>query len=554
MWGRRGHAARWISAVTVGVLLTGLAACSSTDDAGGAPGTLAPAGEEFGRELLDEGDPVEGGQLVIGVPAETDGWHPTKNNWTNEGHLVGSTFIEPLMAYDTDGEIQYWLAESLEPSEDLMTWTVTVKPGILFHDGTELDAAAVKQNLDGALFEGLASIAFTGAVDSVDVVGDRSVAITFTRPYAVVPQILAGVPGLMAAPSMLDDPDGSSFPIGTGPFRFQEWVRDSYLDVVKWDSYWRTDDQGRSLPYLDGIRFRVLLDPLSREQALDAGEIDMMVTTSPATIEAARSDASVVSVEDNWSEETFVMLNTGASPFDDIDARKALAYGTDVDAIVDISQLGIAQRATGPFAPGTAWETQDPGWIEYDPAQAQASLDAYTQRSGEPLRFTFSGVPVAEVTELQQQLAQQWAALGIEAEITTLDQIPYITGVATGTYEAAWFRNYGFTDPLYLYVFFHSQFANGVGDISTNFSQVRNPELDALLEEGLLTGDDDERREIYEEAVQLINEEFADIWLFHTPWALIARPEVRGLNHPRQTGFASIEPKVWMGGLWLADG
>lgn len=218
-------------------------ACSgSSSTARDAGGTIPPAGEEHGRTTIDEGEPRYGGTLVVGVMADSDGYHPVENNWTTEGHLVGSSIIEPLMAYGPDGALEPWLAESVTPNDDLTVWTVKVRPGITFHDGTALSGEAVKMNLESAMFEGLASIAFDGIVERIEVVDDLTVQIHLNDPYAVIPEVLAGVAGYVAAPSMLDDPDGGRHPVGTGPFVFSEWVEGSSFSATANAEYWRTDE------------------------------------------------------------------------------------------------------------------------------------------------------------------------------------------------------------------------------------------------------------------------------------------------------------------------
>lgn len=539
----------------VGVVLAAvlLGACSGTPTAEAPPGTVAPAGDEHGRATLDEGEPRYGGTLAVGVLADSDGYHPIRNNWTTEGHLVGSAIFEPLMAYGPDGKLEPYLAESISHNDDLTTWQVKLRPGILFHDGTPLNAEAVRANLQSALFDGLTSIAFEGVVKDITVVDDLTVAVNLNAPYAVVPEVFAGVPGYIAAPSMLADPQGGEHPVGTGPFVFSQWTRGTSFVATANPTYWRKDAQGRKLPYLDRIEFKFLLDDAARYAALQSGDVDLIMTTRAADILASRSDPQFVSVEDNLSEETYVMLNSGVAPFDNPHARMALAYGTDPAAVVSLTQEGQALVATSPFAPGTDWAVDDPGWVTPDPERARAEVAAYQADTGQPLTFSVSGIPTADSLSVLQVLEQQWADLGIKVEIQTLEPVAYITGITLGSYQAAWFRNYSYHDPLYLYPFFHSRFAKGPGKLSTNFSQVKDPALDTLLVDGLATLDAGERHRLNDRVVRNINGQFVDIWLFHTPYALIGR-DVAGLNHPRVVGFANLEPKPWVGGLWRTDG
>jgi peptide/nickel transport system substrate-binding protein len=527
-------------------------ACGGSDSSSST--SIPPAGEEVGREIVDEGTPQYGGRLVVAVSGETDGWHPTANNWATEGHFVGSAVFEGLAKFNDDGTVEPYLAESITANDDFTVWTVTVRDGIRFHDGQPLDAEAVKQNLEVATQEGLTSLTFEGTIedDGIEVVDDRTVEIRLQKSRSTFDRIFAGVPGYMAAPSMLDSEDASRNPIGTGPFEFDSWVRDDSFVASRFDDYWQKAENGDQLPYLDEIEYRVIVDDEARISSLQSGDVDMILTNNADTVKDARDDGAVISVEDTFSEETFVMLNTGQAPFDNINARKALAYGTNVPPLIETVGGGITVPATSAWADGTVWGLEDAGYVEYDPDKAREALAAYTAETGEEtLSFEFAGVSQVQVINLQTLLVEQWRELGIEASIDTLEQTAYITNTATGNYQATWWRSYSFTDPDNNYVFWHSSFANGVGNLSINFMQASSPELDELLDRGRQVADFEERRQIYAEVAVEINKLFSHVWLFQTPFALIARPEVRGLNPAREHGFGNLQPKPWIGGLWL---
>ena len=132
------------------------------------------------RELLDntvsnatveEGTPTTGGNIVMAVTAETNGWNPALAQWADAGNFVGSTFLEPLAVYNADGDVVPWLADSITPDSDAYNvWTVKVHPGINFQDGTELGAANVKASIDLAINEGLAGVALKSFYERTDVV------------------------------------------------------------------------------------------------------------------------------------------------------------------------------------------------------------------------------------------------------------------------------------------------------------------------------------------------------------------------------------------------
>jgi ABC-type transport system substrate-binding protein len=248
-----------------------------------------------------------------------------------------------------------------------------------------------------------------------------------------------------------------------------------------------------------------------------------------------------------------VMLNTAQAPFDNIIARQALAYATNQTQLIQTVGSGIAVPADSPFSEDEAFWAEDSGFPSYDPAKARELVAQYEAETGEPLEFAFSGVPDIETVALQQLLVSMWSDVGIEASISTVEQQQYILDVANGGYQAAWFRNFAYAQPDNLYLFWASRFNQPLGDISLNFTHHEDPALDDLLVEARGTQDREVRVRLYQEAVERINAAVPYVWLYHTPWALVARPGVHGLDRPFDIGFARLDAKSWVGELWIEE-
>jgi peptide/nickel transport system substrate-binding protein len=510
--------------------------------------------QDQGRDVVDEGEPQQGGSLVVAVNAESNGFSPYYSQLGDAGQVVAGTMYEALTRFDDNDEVQPWLIEGWESNAEGTQWTITTKEGITFHNGEEFNGDVVKTNIEAAVASPLSGLALQGLFGDIVVEDDnRTVVINTLIPWFTFPQFMAGAVALQAAPAMDEIEDkGVTEPIGTGPYKFDEWQQDNFLRVTAYDDYW-----GDGPPYLDQIEFRPITDAAAQANSLESGEIDMAFTVSTQNIIDFRDKDGFYTVEDNFQEETFVMLNTGKPPFDNINARKALAYGTNQQAVVDILGEGVTRPVTSPYQEGTKWAVEDDGYVEYDPAKAEEALAAYTEETGEEtLSFNFQGLQTVEDAEVMQVLTAQWAGLGIDAEIETLEQTTYITKTALGQYEANWFRNFGYRDPSAHRVFWHCDFANGVTEpdgeikLSINFTQTCEEDLDAasdVLQQGKT---EEERLAANAEAVRIINEELPYIWLYNTPYAILARDGVHGLNTARTLGFAGFDPKPWMGDLW----
>ncbi len=236
---------------------TGTAAPEST-----APGSTAPAES-------DDPEPVQGGEMVIGGIFDAFGLEPaTFVGGITDGPLSYALY-DPLTTYTADGAWEPWLAESVE-SDDLQNWTITIRDGVTFHDGTPFDAEAVKINLDRHKDPATKSRNLNNAsnIDSVTVVDPLTVEIALAFPWAAFPEILAGNIGLMASPTAIAAGTIATAPVGTGPFVLAERTPGDRTIVERNPNYWREGE-----PYLDKITFRVVLDDSVRTTSVENGEI-----------------------------------------------------------------------------------------------------------------------------------------------------------------------------------------------------------------------------------------------------------------------------------------
>src|SRR6185436_12906700 len=158
--------------------------------------------------------PVDGGSLVIGVGAETDGWNPTINQWADAGNLVGSSVLEPLAEIGPDKGAKPWLAESWIANDNFDSWLIKLRPNVTYQNGQAFDAASVKKNIDSFVNGPFGAIALAPMVKSTEVVDPLSVQVNLTQPWGAFPSSFMAGATYMMAPEMLDSPDkGVSHPI-----------------------------------------------------------------------------------------------------------------------------------------------------------------------------------------------------------------------------------------------------------------------------------------------------------------------------------------------------
>ena len=373
-------------------------------------------------EAVDEGEPVAGGTLIYGVEADTaNAWPGYRASFAPAGYVAISTVTDPLFLPNDASETVPHLVETAEPNEDFTEWTFTLREGIIFHDGTPFDAAAVKVNIDACRAAPLSSAGYAPIID-VQAEG-QVVTITTDGPWVSLPAYFATNHGcsymlsgewLKTLPDLpqrdpaspVYDPeieaiaaDGDpSQPVGLGAFRLESYTpgNGNAFIATRNDDYWRgsgPNATGEGLPYLDRIEIVVAVDIDTRANSLRSGQFHIIHTSNADEIAAFQEDDGVEShVSDTFGETNYLMLNvaegtnevTGAeldpegvraaSPLLFVSCRKALAHAIDYERVNEERNAGIAQVANGPFTPGAIGYLEDTGYPTYDVEAAQAEF------------------------------------------------------------------------------------------------------------------------------------------------------------------------------------
>ncbi len=511
---RRSRATR-LSILLVIAALTA-AACGGSDGDGGDG---ASGGDGDGAT-----QPQRGGSLVYGIEGETASWAPAEGQWSASSWVVVSALYDTLMYYDEEYDLRPYLAESMEPNEDHTVWTLKLRPDISFHNGEALDADAVLRNMEAQQLSPLTSLVL-GPVLAVEKEDELTVRFELANSWVHFPQILAGQIGMMAAPEMLDSPDGSRNPIGTGPFEFQEWNPDANLEVVANPDYWAGE------PYLNEIEFRVVPDPVTRGAALTTGEIDVaLITASPDVVSDASggADVEVYRPEEGEVTEVFIVLNQQTEPWDDPELRRALVMATDTELMVNTLAEGLYEPAEGIWSPSSPWYVET-GYPAFDPEAAAEIVAAWEEENGEELSLELLGPPWPIVLEGGQLLEQMWEGVGVDVDIQTLELTQHILRVVTGDFEGAVWQYHGSPHPDGEFVFLHSQYIKPAPEISLNFARNDNSAIDEALLEARYTEDEERQRELYGQVQEELAQDLPYVFLWHARDGIAAEKGVHDL-------------------------
>ena len=550
-------------------LLLGLslfaAACGGGDDGDdAAPDDTTDSGPDDVVPDDVDSDPVPGGDLVYALEAETNGGYCLPEAQLAIGGIqVVHTLYDTLTEPDADGAIQPSLAESVTANDDSTVWTITLREGVTFHDGTALDATVVKNNLDAyrGAYEGRSPLLFRFVfqdVAAVDIVDPLTVTVTMGRPWSAFDWFLwsSGRLGIMAQ-AQLDDPAncGTNM-IGTGPFQLDEWVVGEQLVASKFAEYWRTDENGVQLPYLDSITYLPIPEVASRLNALESGQVDVIHTSDTEQIaqrlQPLADDGSLKLLQtDAFGEVNYLMLNSSAAPFDNKNARLAVAHALDRQLLIDVRGGGLGQVADGPFQSEVTGFVDDPGFPQYDPTLAEEFAAAYEAETGQPLSFSYTFVSTESGQLTAQEIQTQLAAVGIGMSLDPAgDQATTINSALAGDFQSIGWRNHPGADPDTQYNWWYE--ASPV-----NFGRIADPEINRLLDEGRQAPIGPERDAIYQDLNRQFAAEVWNIWTSTTVWALATDPAVQGLLGPGPDGSSGPFQGLGTGhdvlGIWLSE-
>ncbi len=368
-----------------------------------APATEAPASVEPGAttapatEAPPAGGAKEGGTLVVAIPGDINRTDTALIDDANSSY-VGQQVMETLvtLAPGTGDEIIPALATEWSVSDDGLQYTFTIRDGVKFHDGTALDAAAVKFNFDRWInipqsyvdlgYTYYIDTVITPAIKSVEAPDASTVVVTLNNPNSAFLIQMTLTPFGIASPAALEAgnasaPDfanntyatgGPPAMVGTGPFVFKEWTPGQQVILTKNPDYWNAAAGG---PYLDQITFKPITDTTATLNALQAGDVDIAQAIAPNDVATAASDPNLASIDRGSSCNVGILaMNQTHAPFDNVKIRQAVAAAVNRQAIVDAffpNGAGVVPTNWAP--PGTLF-AKELTLPAYDPEAAKALI------------------------------------------------------------------------------------------------------------------------------------------------------------------------------------
>ncbi len=513
-----------------------------------------------GRNGIGKGTPKRGGSLVFGVDAEEQGFNPTTARFDNVGVMYARTVFDPLTIINASGGWEPYLAESVTPNADNTAWTITMRPNVVFHDGTPCDGAAMLTNFNAQLKSLLVGIVLGPIVSSVSQTGPLSVTLNLKSPWAPLPLYLAGgiggQPAYMCAPSMLAAKNGGTAnPVGTGPFVFKEWVVNSHFTATANPHYWRP-----GLPYLDQITYKPIVDEEARAEALKAGTIDIMLTGVPQIITQFRGNKKYAYIDDaskvvGEANMNCVLLNLGKAPFNNPTVRRAAAMAINRPQYAKEIDESVNPVSNGLFSPGTPYYAKT-SYPSYDPSEAKKLVKQVEKSGGsKAITFTLGSTNDPSAVRSQTYLQQAFTEVGLKVNTNIVQQDDLINDALAGTFQALGWSQFGAVDPDLNYIFWSSTTILS-SSLAVNMTRNQDPAIETALELGRTSTVPSVRAKAYQTVNQRMSVDIPYLWLDRAVTAIIADPSVQNFNNPTTPAgapaFGNISGSIWPTQIWMS--
>ena len=449
---------------------------------------------------------------VIGMTLEPPGLDPTTAPAAAIGEIVHYNVLEGLTKIEMDGKVTPLLAESWSIEPDGKTYTFKLRKGVKFQDGEAFDSSDVKFSFDRARAPGSTNKAKKAVFDNI-------AAVTTPDPATVI-VTLDNADGnflfrMGENTAVILDPKSAAttatHPVGTGPFKFEDWKKGSSVTLAKWDGYRNT-----AAVKLKRVTFRFINDPAAQVAALLAGDVDGIPRFgSPQSLKQFQSDPRFTVAIGGTEGKTIVAINNKRKPFDDVRVRRAIAAAIDRKALIDGTQEGYGAPIGSHMVPSDAGYVDLTGMNRYDLEKAKALL----KEAGValPLHVTLTLPPPQYARKGGEIVAAELAKVGIDAKIENVEWAQWLSGPFKGNFDLTIISHvepldfatvYG--DPKY-YIGYDSK---AFRDLLAKYNEATNPK---------------ERLKLLGDIQRRIAEDCVNAFLFQLPQFSVANKHLKGL-------------------------
>ncbi len=449
--------------------------------------------------------------VVIGMSLEPPGLDPTSGAAAAIGEIVLGNIFEGLTRINADASVSPLAAQSWTVSPDGRTYTFKLRAGLSFQDGEPLSSTDAKFSFERAAASDSTNKdkAFFATLEKIEAVDAQTLVLTFKEPN---PDALfhLGLPTAVVV-SPKSAATNAAKPVGSGPFRLENWIRGTSLSLARWDAY-----KGAAKPALTTATFRFINDPSAQVAALLAGDVDAFPRFGGyQSVAKFAKDPRFVVTQGGTEGKTILSLNNKRKPFDDVRVRRAIAAALDRKAIIDGAMNGFGTPIGSHAVP------IDPGYVDltglspYDPAKARALLAE--AGIALPLNVTLTLPPPAYARQSGEIVAAQLADIGINAKIENVEWAQWLSGTLKD-------KNFDMTiishvEPMDIAIYANPSY----------YFQYDSAPFRELLARMNASQDKAERLKLFGDAQKMLAQDAVNGFLFQLPQVTIADARLKGL-------------------------
>lgn len=464
--------------------------------------------------------------ITVAIQLEPPNLDPTGGAAQAIDSVLYSNVFEGLTRFMADGSVVAGLAKSWDISDDGLTYTFMLNEGVMFHDGTDMNADDVKFSLDRARADDSTNAQKGLFADIADltVVDPLTVQVTLAQPNGSFLFNMAWGDAVIVAPESIETI--ASNPIGTGAFAFSDWVQGDRLELVRNDAYWG------DAPALESATFRFISDPTAAFAAVMAEDVDAFVGfPAPENLPQFEADPRFQVLVGNTEGETILSMNNQMPPFDNVLVRQAVSLAIDRQAIIDGAMFGYGTPIGTHFAP------HNPDYVDliansaHNPDRARELLAEAGFADG--FTTTLKLPPPSYARRGGEIIAAQLREVGITAEITNLEWAQWLEEV----FKA---KDFGMsivshTEPMDLGIYANPNY----------YFQYDNIVFQAVMDKLNATTDPAMRSELMAAAQTIISEDYVNGYLFQLAVPTVAKAGLNGLWLDQPTAAVDLTGVSW---------
>lgn len=490
--------------------------------------------------LLQPAQPPAPKVLRMAVSIDLDTFDPAGQTTTTVANMLDHV-VETLFTINEKGEVLPNLATEYRYEDGGKTVIIKLRTGVKFHDGTPLNAQAVKFSLDRVLDPKVRVPVRAPyiAIERVEVVDDYTVRLVLKHPFAPLINALTFTTSAIISPKTVETA-GNNYthvtrPIGTGPYVISEYVRGDRLVLKRAPDYW-----GKK-PYYDQIVFRIVPDAATRLSLLLAGEVDVIMLPPVAEIERLKANPNFRVLLAPSDRLMFVSINNQVEPFNDKRVRQALNYAIDKEAIIKNVMFGVVDPVDAPMHK-SLFGYCPVGQYPYDPAKARELLRQAGVMPGTKILFLYPTGRYINDAVASQAIAGYLREVGFDVEMRTMDWPTYVATINRPPDKVTHHLHFlGWAPPYldgdYMFLIFWSKYWPPAG-LATSY--YKNPRVDELFERQRGITEPAERAKVLCEIAKIVWDDAPLIFLWSQTFPIAYSAKIKGVSYLPNEKFVIV--------------